>query len=103
MEQHHPLKTLLQLHLASDSYAVVYLPFILDTLAQDNFLPSSHIQKWIARINSLIHSKDSGARWSGLCIALRTSTCSKNIMVECASSWVSAVLSLLSVCTNPYQ
>lgn len=87
---------LLQLQLATDSSAVVQLPYILQTLNAQTF-SSGHFQKWTTRINSLIHSKDSAARWSGLSIALRTSALCKPIMIECAQSWVSVALPMLSV------
>ena len=97
MEPTHPLKTLLQLQLASDSLAVLHLPFILSSLNSEGLQPSPHTQKWSTRINSLIHSKDTGARWAGLCIAQRTSIYSKALMLECAQSWVTVVLPMLSV------
>ncbi|KAI0089115.1 rRNA processing/ribosome biogenesis-domain-containing protein [Irpex rosettiformis] len=96
MDLPHPLKTLLQLHVASDGNAVLHLPYILSSLTSQALEPSPHSQKWMTRINSLIHSKDRGARWAGLCIALRTSVLSKPIMFECAQSWVTASLSLVS-------
>ena len=58
MEAWHPLKTLLQIQLASDTQAVVHLPYILSTLRAEDLTPSEHTQKWIARLNSLIPSKD---------------------------------------------
>jgi rRNA processing/ribosome biogenesis len=94
----HLLKTLLQLHLATDSSAVLHLPYILGALVPQTFNPpSAHTQKWTTRINSLIHSKDSGARWAGLSIALRTSVLAKSLMMECAQSWVGVVLPMLLV------
>lgn len=100
MDQIHPLKNLLQFQLATDANAVLHLPYTLSVLSNEAFEPSSHLAKWTARINSLVHSKDVGARWAGLCIALRTSVLSRAIMLECAQSWVTATLSLLSVSVN---
>ncbi|KAH9899725.1 rRNA processing/ribosome biogenesis-domain-containing protein, partial [Cubamyces lactineus] len=91
----HKLRDLLQLQLASDAYTVLHLPFVLESLSKEDFQPSAHTQKWIARVNSLIHSKDPGARWSGLCLAFQTAVFSRNIMLECAQSWVAAAMSLL--------
>ncbi|KAI0743285.1 rRNA processing/ribosome biogenesis-domain-containing protein [Irpex lacteus] len=96
MDSSHPLKILLQLHVASDGNAALHLPYVLSTLTAKALEPSSHSQKWTTRINSLIHSKDGGARWAGLCIALRTSVLSRAIMLECAQSWVTASLSFIS-------
>ncbi|KAI0650589.1 rRNA processing/ribosome biogenesis-domain-containing protein [Trametes meyenii] len=95
MKASHRLRDLLQLQLASDSYAVLHLPFVLDTLSKEDLQPSAHTQKWIARVNSLIHSKDPGAKWSGLCLAFQTAVYSKAVMLECAQSWVAAAMSLL--------
>lgn len=94
----HPLKILLQLQLGTDASAVLHLPYVLRTLSVRTFSPASvHLQKWSARISSLIHSKDAGARWAGLCIALKTSTLYKSLMIECAQSWVGVALPMLSV------
>ncbi|KAI0775967.1 rRNA processing/ribosome biogenesis-domain-containing protein [Trametes elegans] len=95
MDSSHRLRDLLQLQLASDAYAVLHLPFVLESLSKEDFLPSAHTQKWIARVNSLIHSKDPGAKWSGLCLAFQTAVYSRSLMLECAQSWVAASLPLL--------
>lgn len=96
MEDAHQLRSLLQLQLASDPSAVLHLPYVLETITPEHFLPSPHTQKWTTRVNSLLHSKDAGARWSGLCLALRTSMYSKSLMMECAQGWVGVALPLLS-------
>ncbi|CCM05557.1 uncharacterized protein FIBRA_07784 [Fibroporia radiculosa] len=96
MENSHPLKTLLQLQLASDASSVLHLPYVLDFLSPEHFGPSPHTQKWAARINSLLHSKDSSARWAGLCVAFQTSVCSRDIMIEHAQGWIGVALPILS-------
>ena len=93
----HRLKTWLQLHLATDNLAVTNLPFVLNSLTEDDCLSQGHVQKWTIRITSLIHSKDPGARWAGLSIALRTATLSRDVMNECAQAWITAVLPMLFV------
>ena len=97
MDSTHPFKTLLQLQLASDALAVLHLPYIISTLTAEALQPSPHTPKWSSRINSLIHSKDAGARWAGLCIARQTATYSQSLMLESAQSWVTTVLPLISV------
>lgn len=97
MDAGHPLKTLLQLQLGSDSYAVLHLPHILTSLTAESLAPSPHSSKWTARINSLLHSKTADARWAGLCIAQRTSVLSKSTMIECAQGWIGMALPVLSV------
>ena len=93
----HRLKTWLQLHLATDASAVVNLPFVLNSLTEEDFLSQGHVQKWTIRINSLIHSKDPGARWAGLSIALRTAILSRNVVNECAHGWITIALPMLFV------
>jgi rRNA processing/ribosome biogenesis len=93
----HPLKTFLHLQLASDNAAVLNLPYVIRFLSPQHLQPSPHLQKWMARINSLIHSKDPGACWAGLSIACQTSLLSREVMLENARSWVGAALPLFSV------
>ena len=93
----HPLRTFLQLHLASDDAAVLNLPFVIQFLSPQHLQPSPHLQKWITRINSLIHSKDPGARWAGLSIACQIAVFSRALMLENARNWVGAALPLFSV------
>ena len=93
----HRLKTWLQLHLATDVSAVTNLPFVLNSLTEDDFLSQGHVQKWTIRIASLMHSKDPGARWAGLSIALKTATLSRDVMNECALGWITVTLPMLFV------
>ena len=93
----HSLQTFLQLQLASDNTAVLNLPYLIQFLSPQHLQPSPHLQKWVTRINSLIHSKDPGARWAGLSIACQTSIISRELMLENARSWVGAALPLFSV------
>ncbi|KAG2154981.1 rRNA processing/ribosome biogenesis-domain-containing protein [Suillus bovinus] len=92
----HPLKSLLQLQLASDASSVLHLSSVLSTLSEGLLLPSPHLQKWTSRVTSLIHSKDAGARWAGMCIAYRTSSLSKSTMTEFAQTWAGLALSILT-------
>lgn len=93
----HPLEAILQLQVGSDQAAVLNLPYIVDSLKASDFHSSSHLQKWVSRVTSLIHAKHPGARWAGLCLALQTSILSKDVMLETAQSWVGVVLPILSV------
>lgn len=97
MEAGQHLKTLLQIQLASDASAVKHLPFSLTSLTQESFKPSPHLAKWTTRIHALLHSKDSGARWAGFCLAYKTSVLSQNLMIETAQSYLGVALPLLSV------
>ena len=93
----HPLKTFLHIQLASDNAAVLNLPHVIRFLSAQHLQPSPHLQKWMTRINALIHSKEPGACWAGLTIACQTSLLSRQVMLESAKSWVSVALPLFSV------
>jgi hypothetical protein len=93
----HSLQTFLQLQLASDTAAVLNLPYVIQCLSPQHLQPSPHLQKWVTRINSLVHAKDPGARWAGLSLACQTAIFSRELLLENARSWVSAALPLLSV------
>jgi hypothetical protein len=97
MEAGSQLKSVLNLQLASDSSSVFHLPYVLSTLSKDSLSPSPHLAKWSARIISLLHSKDPGARWAGLCIAHKSALLSKSFMVESTASWLPIVIPMLSV------
>lgn len=97
MNEHPPVKTLLNIHLASDRSAVLHLPFVLGALQPESLSPSLHLPKWIARIQSLLHSKEPGGRWAGLILAQKTASMSRTLLLENGQSWVGAGLSLLSV------
>lgn len=98
MNEHHPLKTFLNIHLASDVSALLHLPFILDSLTSENLAPSSHLPKWIARIQSLLHSKDTGGRWAGMVLAQKTVLLSQGLLLEYGQSWAGVALLSISVC-----
>ncbi|KIJ56927.1 hypothetical protein M422DRAFT_23065 [Sphaerobolus stellatus SS14] len=97
----HPLETILQLQVGSDQAAVLNLPYITASLTPTQFSPSPHLQKWISRIASLIHAKQPGSRWAGLCLALQTSVLNKAIMMEAAQGWVGSALPMLSKSETP--
>ena len=97
MEAGQHIKTLLEIQLASDASAVRHLPFYLSSLTQESFKPSPHVAKWTTRIHALLHSKDPGARWAGLCLAYKTSVLSQSLMIETAQSYLGVSFPLLSV------
>ena len=97
MDDHGALKTYLHHITVTDASTVSNLPFLLRSLSVQDLASSVHIQKWLARIDSLLHSKDPSARWAGVCLALRTSTLSKSIMTEKAQGWLGTILPMLSV------
>ncbi|KJA29888.1 hypothetical protein HYPSUDRAFT_31915 [Hypholoma sublateritium FD-334 SS-4] len=96
MEPSNHLQSLLQIQLASDASAVRHLPYCLSTLTKECLKPSAQSTKWTNRISSLLHSKESGARWAGLCLAYKSSLLSQKLMIDAAQSWISVALPLLS-------
>lgn len=100
MDSSQHLKTLLQVQLASDSSAVLNLPYILGSLNTQCFAPSAHLSNWTTRIHSLMCSKDPGGRWAGLCLAHKTSLYSQNIMIEFAQSWIGIAMPAITVCAS---
>jgi len=97
MSEHHPLKTFLNIHLASDVSVLLHLPFVLDSLTSENLAPSSHLPKWIARVQSLLHSKETGGRWAGMVLAQKTVLLSQGLLLEYGQSWAGVALLSISV------
>ena len=99
------LESIVQLQLATETTSVFHLPAVLESLTEAHFQSSPHSSvgrtKWIARVNSLLHSKEPAGRWAGACLARRTAAVSKEILLECASGWITAALPWFSVRT-PY-
>ncbi|KAF8969481.1 rRNA processing/ribosome biogenesis-domain-containing protein [Flammula alnicola] len=96
MEPGSHLKALLQTQLASDASAVRHLPYCISTLTAECLQPSSHLTKWTTRIHALLHSKESGGRWAGLCLAYKSSLLSQSLMIDSAQSWIGVCLPLFS-------
>ncbi|VDC07334.1 unnamed protein product [Peniophora sp. CBMAI 1063] len=89
---------LLTSHLATDVSACQLLPEVVRVLDSNPQIlgPSPHQQKWVARVSSLLHSKEPSARWAGLTLALRTAQLCKPLMLERAQGWVALALPMLS-------
>jgi len=126
MQHENTVENLLQLQLSSDALAVLYLPSILSTLspihfssdAKDSFLTKTGagagnannaassrvapmtpalLNKWCTRVTSLMQSKDTGARWAGICLARRTGELRRDVLAEYAQRWINLTLPCLSV------
>lgn len=99
------LHVVLTSHLATDTSACQLLPEIIRILDADVRIlnPSAHQQKWVARVSSLLHSKEPSARWAGLTLALRTAQLSKPLLLERAQGWVALALPMLSVRPAPFR
>ncbi|KAF8138503.1 rRNA processing/ribosome biogenesis-domain-containing protein [Boletus edulis] len=95
MDVPHQLQTLLQF-LVTDASSIAHLAYILDHLSSSCLAPSPHLQKWVTRVTSLIHSKDPATRWAAICIAYRMSFLSRSLLIENAQSWVGIILPSLT-------
>lgn len=95
------LESIVQLQLATETTSVFHLPVVLESLTEEHFHSRPHPNpgrtKWIARVNSLLHSKEPAGRWAGACLARRTAAVSKEVLLECASGWIGVVLPWFSV------
>ncbi|KIO31087.1 hypothetical protein M407DRAFT_221600 [Tulasnella calospora MUT 4182] len=87
---------ILQHQLATDATTLAQMPIVLQTLTADHLKPSQPTGKWMARINSLLHSREPSFRWAGLCLADKTSELSVQLMLEHAETWIGIVLPMLS-------
>ena len=91
-------QTFLQIHISTDASALSNLPSVINSLSSTTDLESSpHLVKWTHRVSSLIHSRETGARWAGIMLALHTSRLSRSILLSNAQNWVSVILPMLSV------
>jgi hypothetical protein len=80
---------------STDTSAVINLSFVFNSLTEGD---SFSVQKWTIRTNSLtVLSKDPGARWASLSIALRITTLLRDAMNECAHAWIAVALPMLFV------
>lgn len=115
MQHENPVENLLQLQLSSDALAVLYLPSILSVLSPVHFssdatassskaggvsqvapMTPALLNKWCTRVLSLMQSKDTGARWAGICLARKTGELRRDVVVEYAQRWISLTLPSLS-------
>lgn len=93
----HRLAVLLQYQVAGDITAFQNLPHVLSALRAEDLAASPHRTKWILRVNSLLHSKEPAARWTGLCLARRSAELNQELLTEHAHTWVTSAMSMLAV------
>src|SRR5690349_5960924 len=99
-------------YLNDDHSAERYVPFILETLLHHRLLSAKNIaprnvstgtehrpslHNWSTRVNSLLQSKVSGARWSGVCLVKVSVEQSDELFLQHAYTWCSMLLGLLTV------
>ncbi|KAG8961176.1 hypothetical protein FRC03_005682, partial [Tulasnella sp. 419] len=90
------LASILQNQLATDRSALQNIDFIISILEPSHFIPSSHLSRWVTRINSLLHAKEPASRWCGLCLAEKSAEMCHDLLMENAQAWVGLALPLLS-------
>jgi hypothetical protein len=98
------LKTLLQVHLATDVSSAYHIPFILRALNKQCFLVNTLTPKWIIRVNALLHSKTPAGRWAGLCLAWKTAIINEEITIQQGHSWLTVSQHLICVrCSEAHR
>ncbi|GAB5586826.1 hypothetical protein Unana1_01726 [Umbelopsis nana] len=90
-------------YLADENHVEAHLPFILESVLYNRLLDDesadlAKFHKWITRLNSLLHSKNSTARWAGILLIKATYEQSNALYLANVSSWV---LNILNVLTRP--
>jgi hypothetical protein len=94
---------LIQQQLSTDAVAFTQLPYILASLQSHHFTSPGSCSKWVARLNSLARAKDPLARWTGLCLILKTCKINTQLQLENSETWISLSLPLLAVSISYYR
>jgi hypothetical protein len=90
-------------YLSDENHIEAHLPFILESLLYNRHLDEestdfTKFHKWITRLNSLLHSKNSTARWASISLINATCEQSNALYLANVSSWVLNILNVLQVC-----
>ncbi|KAI9288705.1 rRNA processing/ribosome biogenesis-domain-containing protein [Umbelopsis sp. AD052] len=89
--------------LADENHIESNLPFVLESISNNRYLDDessdlSKFHKWITRLNSLLHSKNSTARWASISLIKATCEQSSKLYHANVASWV---LNILNILTRP--
>lgn len=89
--------------LADENHIERNLPFVLESISHNRYLDDessdlSKFHKWITRLNSLLHSKNSTARWASISLIKVTCEQSSTLYHANVASWVLNILNILTVC-----
>lgn len=89
--------------LADENHIERNLPFILESVSHNRYLDDessdlSKFHKWVTRLNSLLHSKNSTARWASISLIKATCEQSSTLYHANVASWVLNILKILTVC-----
>ena len=102
------LTTLIANYTFNDSKIDTYVPFILETITQHQLLSSKNelssreehqvaLHKWCTRINSLLQSKVTNARWAGICFIKISLKQSEELFMQNLQNWTTSLMVLLTV------
>ncbi|CAB4461775.1 uncharacterized protein OCT59_017489 [Rhizophagus irregularis] len=105
MESAKFLTTLITNYTFNDNKIETYVPFILETITQHQLLSSKSessreqqvaLHKWCTRINSLLQSKVTNARWAGICFIKISLKQSGELFIQNLQSWATSLMVLLT-------
>jgi hypothetical protein len=100
------LTTLITNYTFNDNKIETYVPFILETITQHQLLSSKSessreqqvaLHTWCTRINSLLQSKVTNARWAGICFIKISLKQSGELFIQNLQSWATSLMVLLTV------
>jgi rRNA processing/ribosome biogenesis len=88
--------------LADENRIESNLPFVLESISHNRYFDDessdlSKFHKWITRLNSLLHSKNSTARWASISLIKATCEQSSTLYHANVASWVLNILNILTV------
>ncbi|PKY15679.1 hypothetical protein RhiirB3_427917 [Rhizophagus irregularis] len=101
MESAKFLTTLITNYTFNDNKIETYVPFILETITQHQLLSSKSessreqqvaLHKWCTRINSLLQSKVTNARWAGICFIKISLKQSGELFIQNLQSWATSLM-----------
>ncbi|KAF0478838.1 ribosome biogenesis protein rix1 [Gigaspora margarita] len=108
LDQTNLLHSLVVNYTLNDNKVDSFVPFILETIANYQLLDTEKVgqeagsaeqgsvHKWCTRINSLLQSKVSGAKWAGISFVKISIQQSETLFIQNLQSWSSALLTLLT-------
>src|SRR5688572_28817960 len=95
------LTTLITNYTLNDDTIDTNVPFILETIIQYQLLSNVEEQlvlhKWGTRINSLLQSKVTKAKWAGICFIKISLEQSEELFLQNLQSWTTTLMTLLAV------
>ncbi|CAG8524494.1 5403_t:CDS:10, partial [Dentiscutata heterogama] len=111
LDQTKLLHSLVVNYTLNDNTVDSFVPFILETITNYQLLATEKannarqetssaeqgsVHKWCTRINSLLQSKVSGAKWAGVSFVKISIQQSETLFIQHLQSWSSALLTLLT-------